>query len=338
MHLGLRFLIPSRLRKLAILTPFYLRRPMQTLDSHFAELTPQRHLITGGTGFIGTALVQQLLRQGHPVTLWVRDPAKAQRRFGQGVRCVTSLDELAADDTFDTVINLAGAPIVGPPWTAGRRAQLLASRVGVTLGLLTWLARTAQKPSTWLQASAIGFYGVRPPEEALTEHSAAGAGFMSELCVKWEAAAAQANAMGVLRQVTLRLGVVLGKGGALPPLLLPIRLGLGGRMGDGRQMFSWIHLHDVLAIMATALQDGTMQGVYNTVAPDVVSQGEFAVTAGQVLHRPVWLPLPAWVLRLPMGEMAQLFVDGQRVVPARLQAQGFVFAYPELLGALKDLA
>ena len=161
---------------------------------------------------------------------------------------------------------------------------------------------------------------------------------MSELCVKWEAAAAQANAMGVLRQVTLRLGVVLGKGGALPPLLLPIRLGLGGRMGDGRQMFSWIHLHDVLAIMATALQDGTMQGVYNTVAPDVVSQGEFAVTAGQVLHRPVWLPLPAWVLRLPMGEMAQLFVDGQRVVPARLQAQGFVFAYPELLGALKDLA
>ena len=308
----------------------------QPLDSLFSKLPPQRHLITGGTGFIGTALVQQLQRHGHQITLWVRNPAKAQQRFGQGVRCVTSLDELVADDAFDTVINLAGTPVVGPPWTAGRRSQLLASRVGVTQGLLTWLARTTHKPSTWLQASAIGFYGVRPPEEALDEQGAAGSGFMSELCVKWEAAAAQANAMGV-RQVTLRLGVVLGKGGALPPLLLPIRLGLGGRMGDGRQMFSWIHLNDVLAIMAAALQDTNMQGVYNAVAPGIVSQGEFAHTAGQVLHRPVWLPLPAWVLRLPMGEMAQLFVDGQRVVPARLLSKGFEFGYPTLLGALQDL-
>ena len=307
-----------------------------TLDSHFAALTPQHHLITGGTGFIGTALVQQLLRHGHQVTLWVRNPAKAHQRFGPGVRCVTSLDELTADDTFDTVINLAGTPVVGPPWTAGRRAQLLASRLGVTQGLLTWLARTTHKPGTWLQASAIGFYGVRPPDETLDEHSAAGSGFMSELCVKWEAAASHATAMGV-RQVTLRLGVVLGKGGALPPLLLPIRLGVGGRMGDGRQMFSWIHLHDVLAIMATALQDTSMQGVYNTVTPSAVPQLEFAQTAGRVLHRPVWLPLPAWVLRLPMGEMAQLFVDGQCVVPARLQAQGFGFAYPGLLEALQDL-
>ncbi len=309
----------------------------QPLDSIFSKLTLHRYLITGGTGFIGTALVQQLLRHGDHVTLWVRKPTKVQQRFGYGVRCITSLDELAADDAFDTIINLAGAPVVGPPWTAGRRQQLLDSRVGVTQSLLTWLARTTQKPSTWVQASAIGFYGVRPPEELLDEQSNAGNGFMSELCVKWEAAAAQAAVMG-LRQVTLRLGVVLGKGGALPPLLLPIRLGLGGRMGNGRQMFSWVHLRDVLAVIATALQDKRMQGVYNTVAPGVVSQAEFALTAGQVLHRPVWLPLPAWVLRLPMGEMAQLFVDGQRVVPARLQAQGFEFAYPGLLQALQDLS
>lgn len=313
------------------------KAPMQALEPLFRALTPQRHLITGGTGFIGTALILQLQSHGHHVTLWVRKPTKAQQRFGYGVRCTTSLDELAADDAFDTIINLAGAPVVGPPWTAGRRQQLLDSRVGVTQSLLTWLARTTQKPSTWVQASAIGFYGVRPPEELLDEQSNAGNGFMSELCVKWEAAAAQAAFMG-LRQVTLRLGVVLGKGGALPPLLLPIRLGLGGRMGNGRQMFSWVHLRDVLAVIATALQDKRMQGVYNTVAPGVVSQAEFALTAGQVLHRPVWLPLPAWVLRLPMGEMAQLFVDGQRVVPARLQAQGFEFAYPGLLQALQDLS
>lgn len=305
-------------------------------DALFAALPRQRHLITGGTGFIGTALVQQLLQHGHSATLWVRNPAKAEERFGAGVRCIGTLDDLPEDDAFDTVINLAGTPVVGPPWTAGRREKLLASRVGVTQTLLNWLARTTTKPKVWIQASAIGFYGVRPPEEVIDEHSIAGNGFMSELCVKWEDAAAQAAAMG-LRQVILRLGVVLGKGGALPPLLLPIRLGLGGRMGDGRQMFSWIHLDDVLAIMATALQNKEMQGIYNAVAPGVVPQAEFAKTAGQLLRRPVWLPLPAWALRLPMGEMAQLFVDGQRVVSARLHAQGFAFRYPTIKNALEDL-
>jgi uncharacterized protein (TIGR01777 family) len=309
---------------------------MKTMTAAPPPTSPQHLLLTGGTGFIGTALVKQLLASGHRVTLWVRNAAKAQLQFQGRVRCITAMDQLPSDERVDGVVNLAGAPVVGPPWTARRKAQLLASRVGVTQGLLTWLARTQHRPSVWVQTSAIGFYGVRLPEEALTESSAAGSGFMSALCVQWEAAAVQAQAL-VTRQVTLRLGVVFGKGGALPPLLLPHRIGLGGRMGDGRQIMSWVHLDDVLAVITAALDDASMHGIYNTVAPGAVSQGEFARTVGEVLHRPVWLHLPAMLLRLPMGEMAELFVDGQRVVPARLVAQGFAFKYPALRGALLDL-
>lgn len=299
-------------------------------------------LVTGGTGFIGTALVKQLLEAGHRVTVLTRQPQRALARFQrvQGtqapVQAIRSLAELPATTPLDAIVNLAGAPVVGPPWTAGRRQTLLDSRVGVTESLLAWLRGAEHPPRVWVQASAIGFYGVRPPEEILTETSAAGGGFMSELCVRWEAAAAQAAQRGV-RQVVLRLGVVLGPGGALPPLLLPVRLGVGGRMGSGRQVMSWIHRHDVLTLITTALHNPQMQGVYNATAPEPVAQARFVATAGQLLHRPVWLPVPAAPLRWAMGEMAQLFVDGQNVVPARLQAEGFAFRYPTLQQALRDL-
>ena len=304
-------------------------------------------LITGGTGFIGRALVQRLAAAGHTVTVWSRHPAQAARQLGAGVRCVSALNAIAAADRIDAIVNLAGARVVGPPWTAARRQVLLDSRVGTTQALLQWLQQTEQRPSVWVQASAIGFYGVRPPEELLTETSAPGQGFMSELCVRWEQAAAQATALGI-RQVVLRLGVVLGPGGALPQLLRPIRLGLGGRMGSGQQVMSWIHRDDVLTLITTALlgtpqslpspqNNPSMQGIYNATAPEPVPQATFARTAGQLLHRPVWLPVPAAPLRWALGEMAQLFVDGQTVVPARLQREGFAFAYPSLRETLRSL-
>lgn len=299
-------------------------------------------LITGGTGFIGQALVQRLVAAGHTVTVWSRHPAQAARQLGAGVRCVSALNAIAAADRIDAIVNLAGARVVGPPWTAARRQVLLDSRVGATQALLQWLQQTGQRPSVWVQASAIGFYGVRPPDEILAETSAPGQGFMSELCVRWEQAAAQATALGI-RQVVLRLGVVLGPGGALPQLLRPIRLGLGGRMGSGQQVMSWIHRDDVLTLITSALlgaPDGPqnnppMQGIYNATAPE--PQATFARTAGQLLHRPMWLPVPAAPLRWALGEMAQLFVDGQNVVPARLQREGFAFAYPSLREALRSL-
>ena len=297
-------------------------------------------LITGGTGFIGQALVQRLVAAGHTVTVWSRHPTQAARQLGAGVRCVSALNAIAAADRIDAIVNLAGARVVGPPWTAARRQVLLDSRVGTTQALLEWLQQTGQRPSVWVQASAIGFYGVRPPEELLTETSAPGQGFMSELCVRWEQAAAQAKALGI-RQVVLRLGVVLGPGGALPQLLRPIRLGLGGRMGSGQQVMSWIHRDDVLTLITTALQapqnNPPMEGIYNATAPEPVPQATFTRTAGQLLHRPVWLPVPAAPLRWALGEMAQLLVDGQNVVPARLQREGFFFAYPSLRETLRSL-
>jgi uncharacterized protein len=302
----------------------------------FTGLAHQRLLVTGGTGFIGEPLVQRLLEAGHDVTVLTRDPIKAAFLFGGGARCVGSLDRLAAEDTFDGVINLAGAPVVGPRWTHRRQAKLLASRIDSTRSLVAWVDRAKSKPSTWIQASAIGFYGIRDPSENLDEESSAGNGFMVQLCSRWEAAAKAVNAPAQ-RQVVLRLGLVFGPGGALTPLVMPFRLGFGGRLGDGKQAMSWIHREDVIALIALALEDKTMRGVYNAVAPDPITQEEFAMTVGHVLQRPVSLHIPAGPISWLAGEMAQLFVDGQRVVPTRLLKAGFSFRFPTLANALNDL-
>ena len=325
-------------------------------NNPFSALSPHTVLVTGGTGFIGTELVILLLASGHSVAVLSRNPAKAQRQMAARVSADAmarwcAVDDLAQLDgamsanaqpewrgrSIDSVINLAGAPVIGPRWSAKRQAFLIASRVGTTQALLAWATRAQFKPSVWLQASAIGFYGVRPAAEALSETSARGQGFMADLCVQWERAASPVLGLGI-RLVTMRLGVVLGHGGALPPLLLPFRLGLGGRMGDGQQIMSWIHLADLLAFMAQAIGNAALQGTYNLVAPQAPSQAEFAATAGRVLRRPVWFHVPAAPIRWVGGEMAQIFVDGQNVVPARLIAQGHTFRFSTIESALCDLA
>jgi uncharacterized protein (TIGR01777 family) len=305
----------------------------------FAVQPPRRLLVTGGTGFIGQALVRRLLDGGHAVTVLTRDPARSARLFGGRAASVAAVGALAPDDVFDAVVNLAGAPVVGPRWSAGRRQQLLDSRVGTTRALAGWLAAVRQPPAVWIQASAIGYYGVRDPAEPLGEDSPPGGGFMAELCLRWERAAQEAQALRPgMRLVILRLGVVFGPGGALTPLLLPHRFGLGPRLGDGRQALSWIHRDDVLALMARALADEAMRGAYNAVAPEAVSQAGFAAAAGRALARPVWLRVPAAPIRWLLGEMAELFVGGQRVLPARLLADGWRFRFPTLDAALRDLA
>ncbi|MDQ2186687.1 TIGR01777 family oxidoreductase [Alcaligenaceae bacterium A4P071] len=300
------------------------------------EHTGRRVLITGGTGFIGKALVKRLLAAGDRITVLTRRPRQASTSLGGAVRCIETLARLSADDGFDVVVNLAGAPVVGPPWSKRRKSVLMHSRVGTTRALIEWLGRTAQKPAVWVQASAIGVYGVRDPEEVLSEDSAVGNGFMSELCVAWEAAARAAVPLGV-RQVVLRFSLVFGPGGSLPFMLMPYRLGLGGRLGSGRQMLSWVHLDDVLAVIGRAIDQPEMTGVYNMVAPQPVHQSDFAATAGRVLNRPTWLSLPAAPLRMLAGEMGQLFLDGQRVMPTRLQREGYAFKHPTLEGTLRDL-
>lgn len=225
----------------------------------FNGLTKHKVLVTGSTGFIGEALVNQLLDAGHDVTVWVRDPIRAAYLFDGRARCIRSVSTLDSCEKFDSVINLAGAPVIGPRWSARRKAQLLKSRVNTTKTLLDWVRQAKCPPNIWIQASAIGYYGVRNGSELLEEESAKGDGFMAELCARWEDVAKESDALG-MRRVTLRFGLVFGPGGALPPLLLPFHLGLGGRVGNGTQVMSWIHRDDVLKLIAEALNNDAMQG------------------------------------------------------------------------------
>ncbi len=304
----------------------------------------QHVLVTGGTGFIGRELVKALLADGHSVSVWTRDPARAAPRFGAAVRCVQRLEDLPTTTPVDVVVNLAGAQIVGPRWSDRRRAVLLASREGLTRTLVDWIGTLAVQPWLLLSGSAIGYYGVQQPHDTTgwTESSPPQAIFMSRLCQRWEAAAQAAASHGV-RVACLRFGLVLGRGGALPRLLLPVRLGLGGRLGSGRQWLSWIHVQDVVRGMAqvwaaAARPDAPLAPqAYNFTAPESLTQEAFMRTAAQVLHRPFWLPTPAAPVRLLLGEQADVLLEGQRVVPAALLRTGFEFRFPDARSALQDL-
>ena len=305
---------------------------------------PQHVLVTGGTGFIGQQLVQALVRDGHRVSVWTRDPAAAARHLPAGVTCVAALRELAP---CDVVVNLAGARILGWPWTAARRATLLASREGLTQQLVDWIATQPRKPWLLLSASAIGYYGVQAPgdDTGLTETAPPQPIFMSQLCQRWEQAALRAADLG-LTVVRLRLGVVLGREGALPQMLLPIRLGFGGALAGGRQWFTWVHVQDVLraivhtwALARAAHDAGRPPGtpVYNVTAPGALRQAEFSRVAARQLGRPCWLPTPGLPLRIVLGEQAELLTRGQRVVPQNLLHSGFVFRFAHAQAALEDL-
>lgn len=296
----------------------------------------RRLLISGGTGFIGSALMAELLSSGHDITLLTRRPQAAALQFTGRVRAVQSTAVLAADERFDVVINLAGAPVVGLPWSRRRKRVLAASRFVSTQALLTFVQRARQRPPVWIQASAIGFYGTHSAG-ALDETAPAGEGFAAQLCLNWES---MTNALAALsvRCVILRFGLVFGRsGGSLPMLLLSFRLGAGAILGDGRQHLSWIHLEDLLRIMAAAIREPAWHGAFNAVAPDAPTYREFARLSGHLLARPIWLRVPAMPLRRLLGEMASLFVDGPRIVPRRLQQRAFEFRFPNLREALMDL-
>lgn len=299
-------------------------------------------LVTGATGFIGQRLVAALLKDGHRVTVLTRTPKQAGWLFNGAVRCVDSMDALTPTERIDVVINLAGARILGWRWTAARKAALRRSRVALTERLVAWIAKAEHKPRLMLSASAIGYYGVQAMGDTtpLSEDAPPQPVFMSQLCQEWEAAARAAEAYGV-QVACMRFGMVLGEQGALPPMLLPIKLGMGGPMGGGRQRMSWIHVDDLLRGMAhlwrASAEGKTLQDAYNFTAPEQVPQAEFSRTAAALLGRPCFMPTPGWPVRLLLGEQADLLLEGQTVVPARLLEEGFQFRYPALRGALAAL-
>ena len=298
----------------------------------------QSFLVTGATGFIGQRLVRALVRDGHRVTVLTRRARQAAWLFDGRVDCVTCLDQLPSSRRVDVIINLAGARILGWRWTAARRAALRASRVGLTRSVAAWVASADHKPAQMLSASAIGYYGVQARGDAtvLTESDGPQPIFMSDLCREWEQAAQGAEAHGVC-VARMRFGLVLGTQGALPMLLLPIKLGLGGPLGGGAQWLSWIHVDDVIDAMAHLCRERAA-GAYNFTAPETLTQAQFSRVAATVLHRPYGVPTPAWPMRLALGEQADLLLEGQRVAPQALTASGFAFRYPTLDAALRSLA
>ena len=298
-------------------------------------------LVTGATGFVGSALVEQLRRDDQRVIVLARDLVQSRATFGPDVWVVDTLDAIPSETLVDAIVNLAGARVLGLPWTAARRRVLLESRTGTAAAVVALMRRLQQRPRVLVSASAVGFYGASPKGsfEPRDERSPARPGqFQSDLCAAIEHEARRAEALGV-RVVRMRFGVVLGHGdGAYPMLALASRLGLGAVLGSGRQPAPWIHLDDAVALIRFAVADATLNGPVNAVAPHTPTQARFAQALAASFGRRAWLRVPHAAMRLAFGEMAELLLEGQNAVPAAALAAGFRFRHPTLPGAFAALA
>ncbi|PKH27349.1 TIGR01777 family oxidoreductase [Pseudomonas fluorescens] len=293
-------------------------------------------LLTGGTGLIGRQLCRHWLAQGHRLTVLSRTPESVARICGAQVLGVGRLQDVIG--AVDAVVNLAGAPIADRPWTHKRKALLWSSRISLTENLLAWLERLEQKPAVLISGSAVGWYGDGGERELTEDSGPVQDDFPSQLCIAWEETAARAEALGI-RVVLVRTGLVLAaEGGFLSRLLLPFKLALGGPIGNGRQWMPWVHIRDQIALIDFLLHKADARGPYNACAPHPVRNREFAKTLGQVLHRPAFMPMPAFALKVGLGELSGLLLGGQKALPERLLAAGFTFQFTELRAALDDLS
>jgi hypothetical protein len=325
-------------------------------------------LIAGSSGLVGTALTQALARDGHRVVRLVRCGSGAEKEAAEANRSMKETsarevknserdgsnnvaevpwnpntcdlegepfgDEQGNVEGADVVVNLAGASIAEETWKAERKALIRSSRVHTTRELVCAMEKLSDRPKALVSASAIGYYGNRG-DEVLTEESKASDDFLGRVCQEWEAEAVKAETLG-MRVVRTRFGVILAKhGGALPQMMRPFKFGAGGRVGSGQQWISWITLDDVVAILGYAIENRHMSGAVNVVSPQPVRNADFARELGRAMHRPAFLPAPAFALELVLGEMAEaLLLSSQRVMPSRLQQLGYRFLHPNLPAAL----
>lgn len=292
-----------------------------------------RILVSGVSGPIGAALLPSLKACGYEVTRLVRGPATAEGQISWN-----PLQPIAPDTVsrFDAVIHLAGESIVGR-WTQAKKAKIRDSRVLGTTNLAKAVAQAKRKPEVFVCSSAIGYYGDRG-NQVLNERSTPGSGFLSDVCREWEAAT-QAAAKAGIRTVQMRTGVVLSpEGGALGKMLIPFKLGVGGKIGNGRQWMSWIDVQDMVGAIHHILKSDLLQGSVNMVAPKAVTNAEFTKTLGSVLSRPTILPMPAFAVKLAFGEMGEtVLLASQRVEPAQLVMSGYPFRFTNLQASLENL-
>ncbi|MFW6198355.1 MAG: TIGR01777 family oxidoreductase [Acidobacteriota bacterium] len=297
-----------------------------------------RILVTGASGFIGTALCHRLDEAGHEVAALSRDPERARRELPvlDAAFAWQATQEEAPAEAFagvDAVVHLAGEPVSGR-WTASKKAAIRDSRVLGTRHLVAGMAAAETSPRVLVSGSAIGYYGDRG-DESLDESSAAGDDFLADVCQAWEREAREAERHGTT-VVRVRTGIVLGDGGALQEMMLPAKLGLNGPMGSGRQWWSWIHIDDEVGVLEHALgleQDCALAGS----APEPVRQRDFARELGRVLRRPAFLPAPALALRIVLGGFASELLSSRRVLPEHTLRTGYSFRFPELADALEDV-
>lgn len=293
--------------------------------------------LTGANGFIGRRLAAQARADGHAVHLLLRKPQPGLPA-GTAYSLWDALDNeppAAAFEGADAVIHLAGEP-VAQRWTEDVKKRILRSRTVGTQRLVQALSTLRMKPGVLVSASAIGYYGSRG-DELLHEGSGAGGDFLADVAEQWENAALLAQSLG-MRVARVRIGIVLGReGGALQQMLLPFRLGAGGRLGDGQQWMSWIHVDDLVGLLLAAASDARFAGAVNAVTPNPVRNEEFTQTLARTLRRPALFPVPQWALRLLFGEMAKVVLSSQRVEPRVAKANGFAFQHAELGPALRDL-
>jgi uncharacterized protein (TIGR01777 family) len=300
-----------------------------------------RVIISGGTGLIGRQLAASLAKDGHEVVVLSRDPQRYQRRTPDGLRLVAwdaqsaqGWGELA--DGADAIVNLVGENLSARRWSPAQKRRIRESRLNGGKALVEAVRQAKVKPRALIQSSGVNYYG-SCGDAIITEAHPAGSDFLSQVCVDWEGSTAEVEKMGVRRAI-IRSGIVLDKKeGALPPFLLQFRLFAGGPLGSGRQWISWIHPQDEINAIRFLIERQDLSGPFNLVSPNPKTNQDFGKAVGRVLHRPALMRVPAFALKLVLGEMSMVVLEGQRVIPQRLVEAGFQFSHPELQEAVKDI-